>query len=77
MDCDLTLNVYVQNNDEMNRMQRELLDAIRQKDEAILAMKRLEIEVVGEKQVNMELCDLLRANGIRFRKTAEMRNWHR
>ena len=77
MDCDLTLNVYVQNNDEMNRMQRELLDAIRQKDEAILAMKRLEIEVVSEKQVNMELCDLLRANGIRFRKTAEMRNWHR
>ena len=71
------LNVYVQNNDEMNRMQRELLEAIRQKDEAILAMKRLEIEVVGEKQVNMELCDLLRANGIRFRKTAEMRNWHR
>ena len=77
MDFDLTLNVFIQNNDEMNRMQRDLIEAYRQRDEAIFSMKRLEIEVVNEKQVNMELCDLLRANGIRFRKTAEMSKWKR
>ena len=72
---DFTLNVFFQNNDYVKQLEAERDAALKRAADAVRRASELETRCVDEKQVNIQLIDLLHANGIRYRPSADMRTW--
>ena len=71
----MDINVFFQNNDYVKDLER-------QRDEAAESARLwkakyddLSRDYGGVVIVNIELCDTLKANGIRFRSSADTRRW--
>lgn len=72
---DFNVNVYLQNNDFVRQLEAERDEALRQVASCVLRMGDLERRLVDEQHVNLQLIDLLRNHGIRYRPSADMRTW--
>lgn len=72
---ELKLNVYLQNNDYVKQLESERDEAIKRAEELEQKNSRLIIDLSYEQRVNLELVDLLRSKGIRYRESADIRNW--
>ena len=72
---ELTLNVYLQNNDHVKQLEKERDEAIKRAEELKQKNDRLIMDMAHEQVVNLELVDLLKAHGVKFRKSADMRTW--
>lgn len=69
------INVYFQNNDYVKQLVSERDEAEARAREWERKFRDLDRRVADIMKVNIELCDTLRANKIRFRCSADSRNW--
>jgi hypothetical protein len=71
----LTLNVYLQNNDYVRQLEYDLAQSNKERDEWQRKFRDLDFKVAGIQKVNIELNDFIRAHGLRYRSSADIRNW--
>lgn len=71
----LDVNVFLQNNDYVRELEKRNAEMQALLEEANRRAAVAESKSLNELYVNMELTDLLHANGIQFRPTADMRTW--
>lgn len=71
----LELHVYFQNNDFVKVLQEDRAEALKRAEEWKQKHDRTVIQCADEQRVNLELIDLLRSHGIRYRPSADMRTW--
>ena len=71
----IKLIVEYQNNDYTKELERELAELKNEFGKLRQEVRRIEGKYADEMHVNLELTDLLRQHGIRFRQSADMRNW--
>lgn len=69
------VNVYLQNNDFVRRLEADLFDAKRQESLWRERCKVAESRLGDAQHVNMELIDTLKSYGFRYRQSADMRRW--
>lgn len=72
----LEVNVYLQNNDQMRMLEALLEDSRQQKVFWRERCKRLEIDLGREQVVNLEMIDLLKSYGFRYRPGLDISAWH-
>lgn len=70
------VNVYVQNNDTVRMLEAQLEDARRSESLMRLRCAMVEQRLADAQHVNMELTDLLKSYGFKYRRTADMRSWY-
>lgn len=68
--------MYFQNNDYVKQLESERDAAIQKAAELETKYRDLDRKLANVMCVNIELCDILKANKIRFRTSADSRNWY-
>ena len=72
---DLNIHVFLTVEEHVKDLERQTAEAIARADEYKKKMQRYEMIATDEQRVNLELIDTLRANGLRYRQSADMRTW--
>lgn len=72
---DFTLNVFMQNSDYVKQLEQERDEAIQRAAELKVKYQAISRKCTDEQYVNIELIDICKANGYRFRPGLDMRNW--
>lgn len=75
MSFEIKLKVYLQNNDYVRRLEADREESIKRAEEWNRKYDRLVVRCADEQRVNLELIDLLRSHGIRYRPFVDMRTW--
>ncbi|NCB74181.1 MAG: hypothetical protein EOM51_05495 [Clostridia bacterium] len=75
MATEFNLNVFLQNNDYVRRLEADRDEALRREAEWRIKCKQAQDRLADAQHVNLELIDTLQLNGFKFRRTADMRNW--
>ena len=75
MSGEFKLNVFVQNNDYVRQLEQERALAEERAKEWKNKHDRLVVRCADEQRVNLELMDLLKAHGIRYKLSSDMRTW--
>lgn len=71
----MDINVYLQNNDYVKQLEAERDEALHKAAEYERRYRDLDRKYGNVMLVNIELCDTLKANKVRFRSSADSRNW--
>lgn len=69
------LNVFFQNNDYVHQLEQDRAEAEKRAEEWKRRCERLVIRVADEQRVNLELIELLKVHGVKYRPTSDMRTW--
>lgn len=72
----MEITVYLQNNDYVKSLETERDYALEELCKFKTQFKRLETRLGDAQRINIELVDLLRAHGIRFRPSSEISTWN-
>jgi hypothetical protein len=72
----LEVNVYLQNNDHVRELEALLEDSRRQEAISRANCKAAETRLADALHINMELIDMLKAYGFKYRRNADMRSWY-
>lgn len=73
----LDLNVYFQNNDYVKKLQAEIVAADGRAEEWKQKYKALQEHYCDVQRVNIEMSDILRYHGIKFREGLDERTWYK
>lgn len=73
---DLNIHVFLTVEQRVQELERQTAEAVANAAEYKKKMQRYEMIACDEQRVNIELIDALKANGIRYRPSADMRTWH-
>ncbi|PKM73904.1 MAG: hypothetical protein CVU91_02325 [Firmicutes bacterium HGW-Firmicutes-16] len=72
----LEVNVYLQNNDHVRELEALLEDSKRQEEIWRQHCKAAEMRLADAQHINMELIDMLKSYGFKYRRNADMRTWY-
>lgn len=75
MTPEFNVNVFMQQSEYVKQLESERDEALRREAEALRRMNAAEFASRNEMTVNNQLIDLLQRNGIKYRKSADMRTW--
>ena len=73
---DLNIHVFLTVEQRVQELERQTAEAVANAAEYKKKMQRYEMIATDEQRVNIELIDALKANGIRYRPSADMRTWY-
>lgn len=71
----LEVNVYLQNNDHVRMLEALLEDSRKQEEVWHNRCRIAEMRLADEQHINLELIDLLKAYGFKYRGSLDMRTW--
>lgn len=72
----LTLNVYLQNNDYVKKLEQHIELLKRENTELQVKFQKLCLDYGHVQHVNMELIDTMKHQGYKFRKQSDIRTWN-
>lgn len=75
MSYDLTVHVVLTVEDHVKDLEQQAAEANARAEQYKKMMQRYEQIATDEQHVNLELIDTLKANGLRYRPSADMRTW--
>lgn len=75
MEFDLSLNVFLQNNDYVKQLEQQVEQLERDNAEWKRKYQRLDVDYSYIASVNLELIDTMKLNGYKFRKQSDVRTW--
>lgn len=73
----ITLNVFLQNSDYVRQLEHELSEVRAQLERMNERYINLQSSYANVSHVNLELVDMLKVHGIKFRKSADIRTWEK
>lgn len=71
----ITLNVYLQNNDYVKQMELDLVNARIEAADWQLKYKQLSYKMADIQHQNLELIDICKVSGYRFRPALDITTW--
>ena len=74
---EFTLNVFMQNSDYVKQLELERDEAIERATEYKLKYQAMSRKCNDEQYVNLELIDICKANGFKFRPGVDIRSWEK